>query len=192
MRGGVLFVENKDSFSWNVIDLLPVPRARVQVCGACEVRRDPSILARASMVVIGPGPRDPERAGLVELVREAARRRKPLLGVCLGHQALGLAFGARLARSLPAHGETARAIFSLSRLFAGVRGPVTVMRYHSLSLRGVRAPLRTVAALGDGTVMAVEHEALPMAGVQFHPDSFATPGGREMLAAFFRAAAGGA
>ena len=191
MRGGVLFVENDDSFSWNVVDLLPVPRARVQVRSARQVRRAPSLLARAGAVVIGPGPRDPERAGLVGLVRDVARRRKPLLGVCLGHQALGLAFGARLIRTAPAHGVTARAVFRRSRMFPGVSGARMVMRYHSLSLSGVRAPLRVVAALADGTTMAVEHESLPMAGLQFHPDSFATPRGREMVAAFFRAAGAG-
>ena len=187
--GGVLFVENEDSFSWNLIDSLPVARSRVRVVSARAARRDLSLLERAAVIVVGPGPRDPVRAGLVGLGRRAAARRKPILGVCLGHQALGLAFGARLERSAPAHGETARAVFRRSRMFPGMRGGATVMRYHSLSLRRVRAPLREVAALADGTVMAVEHEFLPMAGVQFHPDSFATPRGRELVAAFFRAAA---
>jgi para-aminobenzoate synthetase component 1 len=118
---------------------------------------------------------DPQRAGLVELVRDIAARRLPFLGVCLGHQALGLAFGASLIRSTPAHGKRAVVRFDDGRA-------LEVMRYHSLSLTDVRAPLRVMARLDDGTVMAVKHETLPMVGVQFHPDSFGTPQGRALLA----------
>lgn len=180
----VLFVENHDSFSWNVIDCLPVRRdaVRVVVGGEAAVAR----LEGADVLIIGPGPTDPARAGLLELVREAARRGLPTLGICLGHQALGMAFGAQLERSAPAHGKVARVGFTASRRFAGVEGPLEAMRYHSLSLTGVGAPLEVVARLEDGTVMAVEHQSLPMAGLQFHPDSHATPRGRELVAAFFR------
>ncbi|MEW5743401.1 MAG: gamma-glutamyl-gamma-aminobutyrate hydrolase family protein, partial [Myxococcota bacterium] len=141
------------------------------------------------VLVIGPGPTDPVRAGLLDLVRAAARRKVPTLGICLGHQALGLAFGARLVQSTPAHGKPARVTFSASARFPGVVGALEVMRYHSLSLADVVSPLEVVARLDDGTVMGVEHEALPMAGVQFHPDSHATPRGRELVAAFFRSLA---
>lgn len=179
----VLFVENHDSFSWNVVDCLPCGRERVEVVTAGEAA---SRLLAADVLVIGPGPTDPERAGLLELVRRAAARRLPTLGICLGHQALGMAFGARLVRSTPAHGKVARVRFTASRRFPGVEGALEAMRYHSLSLDGVEAPLDVVARLEDGTVMAVEHRELPMAGVQFHPDSHATPRGRELVAAFFR------
>lgn len=179
----VLFVENHDSFSWNVVDCLPGGRDRVEVVTAGDAARR---LETADVLVIGPGPTDPQRAGLLELVRRAAARRLPTLGICLGHQALGLAFGARLVRSTPTHGKVARVHFGASRRFPGVEGALDAMRYHSLSLEGVAAPLDVVARLDDGTVMAVEHRALPMAGVQFHPDSHATPRGRELVAAFFR------
>jgi anthranilate/para-aminobenzoate synthase component II len=134
-------------------------------------------LDQVDVVVMGPGPKDPIRAGLVELVRQIELRKLPFLGVCLGHQALGMAFGARLVRSTPAHGKRAIAKFP--------DGDFEVMRYHSLSLDGVVPPLRVVARLDDGTVMAIEHETLPMMGVQFHPDSFGTPRGRELIARFF-------
>lgn len=185
---GVLFVENQDSFTWNVAETLPVPRARIRMLSAARLRARPELMARAGVVVIGPGPRDPVRAGLIGLIRRAARLRKPLLGVCLGHQALGLAFGAHLTRTEPTHGKRSWLNFEKSRLFPGVRGRFLAMRYHSLTLSGVRAPLRVVAETAGGLPMAVEHESLPMAGVQFHPDSYATPRGRELVAAFFKAA----
>ena len=181
----VAFVENNDSFSWNVLDALPVERAQVTVVrgGRPEATR---ALEGAEALIIGPGPMDPERAGLLELVRAAAERRLPTLAICLGHQALGLCFGARVVRSRPAHGKRASATFTASRRFPGVVGAVEVMRYHSLSLEQVREPLEVIASLDDGTVMAVEHRTLPMAGLQFHPDSHGTPRGRELLDAFFR------
>ena len=169
----VLFIENHDSFSWNVIDALPFGRRQVRVLAAEDVT--PAELDACGLVVLGPGPMDPVRAGLVELVRDIAARRLPFLGVCLGHQALGLAFGATLINSTPAHGKRALARFDDGRTRE-------VMRYHSLSLTDVRAPLRATARLDDGTVMAVRHETLPMTGVQFHPDSFGTPEGRALLA----------
>ena len=176
----VLFIENHDSFSWNVIDSLPFSSSEIEVVTAEKAWRR---LDQVDVVVMGPGPKDPIRAGLVELVRQVALRKLPFLGVCLGHQALGMAFGARLVRSVPAHGKRAIATFTGEGTFPG--GALEVMRYHSLSLDGVLPPLRVVARLADRTVMAVEHEELPMAGLQFHPDSFGTPRGRELIATFF-------
>jgi anthranilate synthase len=181
----VLFIENHDSFSWNVIDALPFARGEIEVVSAAEAIAK---LDQATAVVMGPGPTDPVRAGLLELVHEVARRGLPFLGVCLGHQALGLAFGGKLARSLPAHGKRGVAWFSGAQRFPGIEGELEVMRYHSLALRNVEAPLRVVAALADGTVMAIEHESLPMAGLQFHPDSHGTPRGRALVEAFFQCA----
>ena len=183
----ILFLENDDSFSWNVVDRLPVPRDGIVVRPGREAARDPDGLSGFDVVVMGPGPTDPERAGLVGVVFEAARRKLPFLGICLGHQALGLAFGARLVRVHPVHGKLSTAGFGASRCFRRFRGPVRVMRYHSLALTGVVSPLRVVAETSDGIPMAIEHETLPMAGLQFHPDSYATARGAEMLADFFRA-----
>lgn len=177
----VVFVENHDSFSWNVIDRLPCGRAEVCVLDAASARPLPA----CDVLILGPGPLDPLRAGLLDLVWEAALRKLPTLGICLGHQAIGMSFGAKLVRTEPCHGLRDVATFSGSRLFPGVLGRYEVMRYHSLSLTGVTPPLRVVAINGDGLVLAIEHETLPMAGLQFHPDSFATPDGEAMLASFF-------
>ena len=177
----VVFVENDDSFSFNVVDLLP-PGVEL-VRGTAAERA----VTGADVVVIGPGPTDPHRAGLVTLVRQVLDAKTPLLGICLGHQALGLACGATLQRSTPAHGKVARMRVEGSRFFPA--GEHQVMRYHSLSLSTVPSPLRVTGRLDDGTVMAVEHESLPVLGLQFHPDSYATTGGRGFLDAFFRSLA---
>lgn len=181
----VLFVENDDSFSLNVVESLPVERGDVHVRPGREVARDSGSLDGADVVVVGPGPTDPVRAGIVGVVQAAARRRLPMLGICLGHQALGLAFGAELVRVLPVHGKQSAITFSRSRLFPSFVGRQIMMRYHSLALIGIEAPLRVIAQTDDGIPMAIEHETLPMAGLQFHPDSFASPRGKELVADFF-------
>jgi anthranilate synthase component 2 len=183
----VLFVENHDSFSWNVVETLPVERSSVVIRAGRDVAADPRALGGVDMVIVGPGPTDPLRAGIVDVVRAVAAARLPLLGICLGHQALGLAFGARLVRATPTHGKTSTAVFLPSRLFPGCEGPHEVMRYHSLALADVAPPLRVVAATADGVPMAIQHDTLPLAGLQFHPDSYATPAGQAMVAAFFAA-----
>jgi anthranilate synthase/aminodeoxychorismate synthase-like glutamine amidotransferase len=184
----VLFVENNDSFSWNVVDCLPVARGDVLVRSAADVTADPAVLSGCQVVVVGPGPTDPVRAGIVGLVRAVADQGLPLLGVCLGHQALGLAFGACLVRVTPMHGKTSVVTVGPSRLLPGMGGDHAVMRYHSLALADVVEPLHVVAATDDGVPMVIEHTHLPLLGLQFHPDSYATPRGRAMVAAFFEAA----
>ena len=185
MTRRVLFLENQDSFSWNVVDRLPFERSQVRLVPGAGATA--ALLDGCDALVIGPGPMDPVRAGLLPVVHAAMERRLPTLGICLGHQAIGLALGARLARAHPAHGRVSVVTFTPSRLFPGFRGPVPVMRYHSLALESVVAPLCVVARTEDGVVMAVEHATLPLAGVQFHPDSFGTPRGEELLRSFFEA-----
>jgi anthranilate synthase/aminodeoxychorismate synthase-like glutamine amidotransferase len=189
-HGGVrvLFVENDDSFSLNVVESLPVDRGDVVLRPGREVARDLASLDGVDLVVVGPGPTDPVRAGIVGVVQAAAGRRLPLLGICLGHQALGLAFGAKLIRVPPVHGKPSAIVFSRSRLFPSFVGRQTMMRYHSLALTGIETPLHVIAQTDDGIAMAIEHEALPMAGLQFHPDSFASPQGEELIADFFGSA----
>lgn len=183
----VLLLENDDSFSWNVVESLPVGRTDVCLRSGRQVAQDPRALEDADVVVVGPGPTDPVRAGIVSVVLAAARARQPLLGICLGHQALGMAYGASLVRVPPVHGKRSAITFSPSRLFPSFTGSETVMRYHSLALADVGEPLRIVATTEDGIAMAIEHTSLPMAGLQFHPDSFGSPRGAQMIADFFKA-----
>ncbi len=177
-----VFLENDDSFSWNVVDLL---RGPVEVRPGRAAAAERGWLAHAAALVIGPGPTDPGRAGLLDVVREAAARRVPTLGICLGHQAIGMAFGARLVRVPPVHGKASRVRFGPSRSFPGIAGAHEVMRYHSLALDALPGALRAVATTSDGIVMALEHVELPLAGLQFHPDSYASPTGRAIVDAFF-------
>ncbi|MBI5266377.1 MAG: aminodeoxychorismate/anthranilate synthase component II [candidate division Zixibacteria bacterium] len=224
----VLFLENRDSFSWNLIDTLPVAREAITMASVspaqlvgCESEH--SVVARSAFpcatkqsrfltytrtendsdnppqaaghqlalsdydcLIIGPGPTDPIRAGIIDIVNQAARLQLPTLGVCLGYQAIGLAFGAQLVRTEPCHGKRSQITFHRNRMFAGVNGAHTVMRYHSLSLAQIVSPLRVIAQTDDGIPMAIEHESLPIAGLQFHPDSYATDQGRVIVAAFFQ------
>ncbi len=173
----------------NVVESLPFDRRDVLIRSGRDVAGDSQALLGVDAVVVGPGPTDPVRAGIVDVVRAVAVARLPLLGICLGHQALGLAFGAELIRVPPVHGKPWPITFSPSRLFPRFGGREIMMRYHSLALTGVSSPLRVWARTDEGTIMAVEHESLPMAGLQFHPDSFASPRGRELVADFFRAVA---
>lgn len=184
----VLFLENHDSFSWNVIDALPVERNEITIVNLNPTQAlGHSTLGDYDCLVIGPGPTDPIRAGLIDIVKQAATLKMPSLGICLGHQAIGLAFGAQLIRTHPVHGKRSQITFSKSRLFPYTNGTRLVMRYHSLSLADVHKPLRVVATTKDGIPMAIEHESLPLAGLQFHPDSYATDHGRQMLTDFFEA-----
>lgn len=185
----VLFIENDDSFSWNVIDRLPVDRGDVRIVSGRDHALVDGAMAEAQVVVVGPGPLDPIRAGIVDVVIRAARLRLPLLGICLGHQALGLAFGSRLVRNVPKHGVRETIVFEESRFFPRFQGPVEVMRYHSLALADVSSELAVIARSEDGMPMAMEHRVLPLAGLQFHPDSYGTPRGEEMIASFFEHAA---
>ena len=180
----VLFVESQCSFTWNLIDALPVARNAVRVCTAHEAA---GLRAQHDVLVLGPGPTDPERAGLVQLARDSVLSGMPVLGVCLGHQALGLAFGADLVRDAPMHGKVRTAVFTASRLLPGFEGAFEVMRYHSLRLENMVSPWRAIARCGDGAIMAMEHQTLPALGLQFHPDSYATPHGERMISAFFQA-----
>jgi anthranilate synthase/aminodeoxychorismate synthase-like glutamine amidotransferase len=184
--GLILLLDNKDSFVWNLAQALGALGAAVEV-----VRSDvavPADLGRAEALVISPGPGRPETAGCsIDAVRRWSGK-LPILGVCLGHQAIGAAFGARVDRGQPMHGRTSPIHHDGSGLFAGLPNPVECCRYHSLYVLPPLGPdLVATAHTTAGEVMAVRHREHPTFGVQFHPESFRSPTGPRLLANFLRA-----
>ena len=181
----VVFVECHDSFSYNIVDYLRILGALVTVVDHRRSPREASA-ASATHLVLGPGPGDPASSGrLLEWVEAGLREQRPLLGVCLGHQALGLALGARLARApRPVHGEAHAVHHDAHELFAGLPEPALLTRYHSLHLRDLPPDLRLTAWTDDGVVMGIAHRELPAWGVQFHPESMLSTAGLDLLANF--------
>ncbi len=187
-----LVLDNYDSFTYNIVQYLgelgvvPVVRRN----DALSV--DEALALETEAIVISPGPCTPREAGIsVSLVRAAAKRGVPLLGVCLGHQAIGEAFGGRVVRAdRLMHGKTADIIHRGSGLFTELPSPLTVMRYHSLvvSPTGLPAELEVTAWSSDRPagqeIMALRHRERPVWGVQFHPESVATEHGKRLLANF--------
>lgn len=182
----VRMVDNHDSFVFTLVGYLRELGAEVEVIESDAAYDAGAALDGFDAVVVSPGPGRPEDAGIsVDVVREAARRRMPLLGVCLGHQAIGAAFGVPV-REAPElkHGMVSDAAHDGTGVFTGIRSPLTVGRYHSLALAEADLPedLRVTARTETGTVMAIAHRELPLWGVQFHPESVLTDEGYRMLA----------
>ncbi|HJS48658.1 MAG TPA: aminodeoxychorismate/anthranilate synthase component II [Gemmatimonadales bacterium] len=184
----ILVLDNYDSFTWNLVQYLGELGAEPVVRRNDALTVEEALGLGASAVVISPGPCDPARAGIsVALVRAAARSGIPLLGVCLGHQAIGEAFGGRVVRAArPMHGKTDDVRHDGAGVFAGLPSPLRVMRYHSLVVEpeSLPASLEAVAWSPAGEVMGMRHRSAPVHGVQFHPESVATAGGRALLRNF--------
>ncbi|MFG6402540.1 anthranilate synthase component II [Microbacterium sp. P04] len=187
----VLVVDNHDSFVHTLVDYLIELGAEVEMVEADAVvpARD---LGEADAVVISPGPGTPEAAGSsVEIVREAARRSIPLLGVCLGHQAIGVAFGGTVGHAPELmHGMTSDVHHDDSALFRGLPDPFVATRYHSLTVAPDDLPreLTVTARTESGVIMAFQHRSAPITGVQFHPESILTEGGYQLLGNWLEAA----
>jgi anthranilate synthase/aminodeoxychorismate synthase-like glutamine amidotransferase len=188
----VLLVDNYDSFTWNLVHYLEELGARVEVVLNDETDVEQVRERGFDAWVISPGPGRPEQAGIsVDLVR-AATACTPLLGVCLGHQALALAYGARVVRApVLMHGKTSAVHHDGQGLFLGLQQPFVATRYHSLVVeaRSLPAIFEISARTVDGVVMAVRHRSLPLFGVQFHPESVLTVEGKPLVANFLALAA---
>jgi anthranilate synthase/aminodeoxychorismate synthase-like glutamine amidotransferase len=183
----VLMIDNYDSFTFNLVQYLAVLGAAVDVRQCDAVSLDDVAALAPDAVVISPGPCTPSEAGIsVPLVRRFAGVR-PILGVCLGHQAIGAAFGATVTRARrPMHGKTSAIHHDGRGLFAGMPDPFEAMRYHSLVLDRSTLPaaLECSAWTDEGEVMGVRHREWPVEGVQFHPESVLTPLGMDVLGRF--------
>jgi para-aminobenzoate synthetase component II len=189
----ILVIDNYDSFTFNLVQALESAGASVTVMRNDRIDRDGlERLAGEGLggIVISPGPGDPDDAGVsVEAVRFAAERAIPLLGVCLGHQCLAVAFGGSIVRAPSlVHGEASPIRHDGAGLLAGLPSPFDGARYHSLCVdeRTVPAELAVTARTDDGVVMALQHRTLPLEGVQFHPESILTPEGTVLLDNFLR------
>jgi anthranilate synthase/aminodeoxychorismate synthase-like glutamine amidotransferase len=184
----ILLIDNYDSFTWNLAHRLGELGAEVKV-----VRNDAITVAgiealAPDRLVISPGPGRPEQAGVtIDALRSFAGR-LPVLGVCLGHQALAVAFGGRVERaSAPVHGKTSLVEHDRTHLFAGLTEPFEAGRYHSLVIPREAVPpefLVTAWVAGDGTIMGIRHASRPIFGVQFHPESVLTTVGHRLLQNF--------
>jgi anthranilate synthase component II len=184
----LLLIDNYDSFTYNLVHYLGELGAEV------TVRRNDALDVQAAMalrprgIVLSPGPCDPDRAGIcLPLIAAAAEARIPLLGVCLGHQAIGQAFGGRVVRAAEiVHGKLGQVHHDGSGVFAALPSPFAATRYHSLIVERDTLPeaLAVTAWLEDGTIMGLRHRDLPIEGVQFHPESIASQHGHALLKNF--------
>ena len=183
----VTLIDNYDSFTFNLVHYIGELGADVKVWRNDQVSVDEAIAEKPDALVLSPGPCTPNEAGIcLDLVR-AASATKPILGVCLGHQAIGQVFGGRVVRApLPMHGKISRVSHNARGLFRGVNGPFHATRYHSLVIDRATAPedLEITAEADDGLIMAVSHRDRPVHGVQFHPESIASEHGRTILKNF--------
>ena len=189
----ILVIDNYDSFTFNLVHFLGDVGAR------CEVWRNDAITVEAALarapeaIVMSPGPCTPDEAGICLDLVAAAAGKIPILGVCLGHQAIGQAFGARVVRApAPMHGKVSRIFHAGTDILAGIPSPFSATRYHSLIIDRASLPeaLVPTAWTEDGLLMGLRHRGLPVFGVQFHPESIASEAGHEILANFLAIARG--
>ncbi len=184
----LLLIDNYDSFTFNLVHYLGELGAEVAVHRNDALDVQQAMALRPAGIVLSPGPCDPDRAGIcLALIAAAAETGTPLFGVCLGHQAIGQAFGGRIVRAAAiVHGKTWPIHHAGTGVFEGLPSPLTATRYHSLTIAPESLPdcLERTAWAEDGTIMGVRHRTLPVEGVQFHPESIASEHGHAMLRRF--------
>lgn len=179
----ILVIDNYDSFTWNLVHYLMELGAPVKVVRNDSLTAQEALASNAAGFLISPGPCTPNEAGVsLDLVAACAEAGRPLLGVCLGHQAIGQHFGGKVVRGGLMHGKTCPVEHDGTGLFEGLPSPFTATRYHSLIVTEVPESLVVNCTAGDASVMGVRHVSLPIHGVQFHPESIATEHGHAMLA----------
>ena len=175
----ILLLDNYDSFTWNLVHYL------LEAGVDCKVMQndDPGVLEYpCDAALLSPGPKDPAQAGLLMNFIAARYQQLPMLGVCLGHQALGQHFGAHLEKAaVPVHGKTTLITHDGQGIYLGLPEQIRVCRYHSLMLEETGPELMVSARTPEGTIMGIRHRHLPLEGVQFHPEAILTEYGREML-----------
>jgi anthranilate synthase component 2 len=190
----IVLIDNYDSFTFNLVHYLGSLGADVVVHRNDKISTAAVIAARPEAIVLSPGPCTPNEAGVcLDLIAKASKTVPsiPILGVCLGHQAIGQAFGGKVVRASPQHGKVFEIKHNGTGMFRGINGPLKATRYHSLVVErsGMPRALVVNAETNDGLCMGLMHESLPVHGVQFHPESIASEHGHLMLKNFLDIAA---
>ena len=188
-----LLLDNYDSFTYNLRHYLGELGAEVEVRRNDAVSADEALSLGTEGIVISPGPCDPDRAGICLEVMEKAAGRLPVLGVCLGHQCIGQAFGAKVVRApKPMHGKISEITHNATGVLAAIPSPFKATRYHSLTLEPGSLPdcLEITAESDDGVIQGIAHRDLPFHGVQFHPESIASEHGHQLIQNFLDIAGG--
>ena len=191
----IVLIDNYDSFVYNLYQFLAETGQEVRIARNDRITPEEVLAMAPDGVVISPGPGKPSEAGIcIPLIRKLSGK-IPLLGVCLGHQAIGEAFGASVVHAgRLMHGKTCvlKDVDQESVIFRGIRGPIQAARYHSLAVKEETLPdeLKVTARSGDGEIMAMEHKTYPVYGLQFHPESVMTPEGHRMIENFIGRCAG--
>jgi anthranilate synthase component 2 len=184
----IILIDNYDSFTFNLYHYLGELGARTQVHRNDQIGVGQVLSAKPEAIVLSPGPCTPNEAGIcLELIAAAAEKKVPLLGVCLGHQAIGQAFGGKVIRApVPMHGKISEIESTGKGIFKGLPKRFRVTRYHSLIVERASLPdvLEITALTDDGLIMGLEHRSLPIHGVQFHPESIASEQGHALLRNF--------
>ncbi len=184
----LLMLDNYDSFTYNLVQYFSELGEDVHVVRNDEITVEGVLALQPERIVVSPGPCTPREAGIsVALILAAAERALPLLGVCLGHQSIGAAFGGEIIHAKQVmHGKTSPVVHHDTGVFQGLPNPFRATRYHSLAIRAESLPacLEVTAWTEDGEIMGVRHRSLPMEGVQFHPESILTEHGHRLLANF--------
>ena len=190
-----LLIDNYDSFAYNLVHRFGEIGAEVTVRRNDALTPDEALALQPEGIILSPGPCDPDRAGICLALVNAAAGRFPILGVCLGHQAIGQAFGGRVVRGpLPMHGKVSAIRHQGTEIFRGLANPFWATRYHSLVVArdGLPDCLEITAETDDGVVMGLRHRKFLIYGVQFHPESIETVEGHRLLANFLKLARAGA
>ena len=185
----VLMIDNYDSFTFNIVQYLGQLGAAVQVYRSDQIKLDEIRRLKPQAIFLSPGPCTPREAGItVDVIREFYKN-VPIMGICLGHQSIGYAFGGEVVRaSRIMHGKTSPIINDGKTIFAGLPNPFTAGRYHSLLVRRETLPacLEISAQTAEGEIMGLRHRDYPVEGIQFHPESVLTPQGKRIIKNFLR------
>ncbi len=183
----ILVIDNYDSFTYNLVHYLAELGARTRVIRNDEMAVEAALALKPDAILLSPGPCAPDQAGICLGVLDQAPADLPIFGVCLGHQAMGQAFGGEVVRAKSLmHGKTSPILHSGASVFSGLPSPFTATRYHSLAVRRDTLPevLEVTAWTEDGEIMGLRHRQRPIHGVQFHPESIATEHGHALLSNF--------